>query len=146
MHLHCGRSYESPIHCAHNRIWNFHFPNMQHHPAKFDHFRCRTRQTLEHLSLQETQADDKQLVRHIYPRSHHKQFPRCYYNKLQLFLPSFQILQPVVNLTMVKGKTESTHKKSLDPMTLLKSWCIFQGEQRRAVLIVIRRVRLIKAL
>ena len=102
MHLHCGCSHETPTHYADNRLLNFHFPSMQHHPTKFDHFRRRIGQTLEHQPHQETQVDDKQLSRHIYPRSHHKQFPRCYYNKLQLFLPSLQILQPTVNLTMVK--------------------------------------------
>ena len=95
MHLHCERSYGCPNHYADNRQLNFHCLRKQHHPAKFYHFRHQIEQTLEHLQRQETRVDDKRLVRHLYPSSHHKQFPRCYYDTLQLFLPSFQILQPV---------------------------------------------------
>ena len=102
MHLHCERSYECPNHYADNRQLNFHCLRKQHHPAKFYHFRHQIEQTLEHLQRQETRVDDKRLVRHLYPSSHHKQFPRCYYDTLQLFLPSFQILQPVSGLKSTK--------------------------------------------
>ena len=102
MHLHCERSYGCPNHYADNRQLNFHCLRKQHHPAKFYHFRHQIEQTLEHLQRQETRVDDKRLVRHLYPSSHHKQFPRCYYDTLQLFLPSFQILQPVSDLKSTK--------------------------------------------
>ena len=102
MHLHCERSYECPNHYADNRQLNFHCLRKQHHPAKFDHFRHQIEQILEHLQRQETRVDDKRLARHLYPRSHHKRFPRCYYDTLQLFLPSFQILQPVSGLKSTK--------------------------------------------
>ena len=102
MHLHCERSYGCPNHYADNRQLNFHCLRKQHHPAKFDHFRHQIEQILEHLQRQETRVDDKRLARHLYPRSHHKRFPRCYYDTLQLFLPSFQILQPVSGLKSTK--------------------------------------------
>ena len=103
MHLHCGGSYGYPTCCADNRLKNVHFPSMQHHPAKFDHFRRQIGKTLEHLTHQQIQAGDKQLARHVNPRSHHKLFPRCYYEALQLFLPSLRIPQPVSDLRSKKN-------------------------------------------
>ena len=103
MHLFCDCSHGYPIRCAHNRIKNFHFPSRQHHPSKFVKFRRRIGHSLGHLPHQNIPAGDKRLVRQIYPRSHHKQFPICYCNILQLFLPSFQILQLVLNLKSKKN-------------------------------------------
>ena len=103
MHLFCDCSHGYPIRCAHNRIKNFHFPSRQHHPTKFDQFRRRIGHSLGHLPRQNIPAGDKRLVHQIYPRNHHKQFPICYCNILQLFLPSFQILQLVLNLKSKKN-------------------------------------------
>ena len=103
MHLFRDHSHGYPIRCAGNRIKNFHFPSTQHHPTKFDQFRRRIGHSLGHLPHQNIPAGDKRLVRQIYPRSHHKLFPICYCDILQLFLPSFQILQPVLNLKSKKN-------------------------------------------
>ena len=102
MHLHGDNSYGYPILCANICIKNFHFPSMQHHPTKFYHFRRRIGKTLGHQQRQDIQAGDKQHARHLNPSHRHRRFPRCYYDTLLLFLPSFQILQPVSNLKSKK--------------------------------------------
>ena len=54
---------------------NSHYPGNAQRQARRDHSLHQKCQTLERQRLYSIQVDDRRLERHLYPRSHHKQFP-----------------------------------------------------------------------
>ena len=98
MHPHSVHSYEHPMEGADNSQWNFHLPDTQHCPAKSFHFLDRTGRCVEHWQQTNTQADDRQLVHHLYPTNRHKPFPSYLCNRSPLYPLQASFPQSVSNL------------------------------------------------
>ena len=102
MRLHCEHNFLRPILHANSRWWSFHFQRNRHRPTKLGLLPYQNEHTLRHFWQKDNQVHDKRLSHHLYPKSHHKRFPRRHCEVLLPFLQRSSFLQPVSNLTEIE--------------------------------------------